>query len=133
MNISGKFVKTLPVFMISAFLPAYQPQDSTPSTSTQNSREHSDFDATVRDIHGGYSLVRLNGTSDWSMNLKTYPSSIRAIDSVSVTTGNILAYSPKTYVLSDTLEAAAWFVLTPKQKIEKQFLDYRSFKSYLTS
>jgi hypothetical protein len=65
------------------------------------------------------------------MNLKNTPSSIRRVDSVAVATGSVLVYSPKTYGLNDTLKTAAWFVLTPKQKSEKQFSDYKSFRSYL--
>ena len=131
MNTSSKFIKALQVFILIISLPACYSQNSTPSTSTQGNQIQSDFDVSVRDIYKGYSLIRLNGDPAWSMNLKSYPGSISTVDSISVSGENILAYSPKTYVFHDTLATAAWFVLAPKKKTEKQFLDYNSFKNYM--
>jgi hypothetical protein len=114
-----------------ALLQACGPRNAPASTSVEQRHEYHDYDATIREISGGYSMSRLDGQPAWSMSLKTYPGSIENIDSVSVTAGTILVYSLNSYVLDDTIRRAAWFSLTPKQQVEKQFVDYRAFKQYL--
>jgi hypothetical protein len=78
-----------------------------------------------------YELLRLNGNSEWTMNLDA-PSSVTNIKEINIVGDVIVIHSGQTYC-NNVEVSEAWFVVVPNKHIEKGFDNKLAFNKYLLS
>lgn len=81
-----------------------------------------------------YELIRLNGQKKWTMNIRGIPGEVDHVREVAVVDSVILIHSGPTQLmdLGETEVKEAWFIVRPKDSLEKGFGRREEFERYLT-
>jgi hypothetical protein len=79
-----------------------------------------------------YEAVKLNGSKEWLVNLKTatLQFSVSNIKEVTIVKGFILLHGVDTFLKGSTIKEA-WFIIIPSKHIELGFDKYDKFVNYL--
>jgi hypothetical protein len=79
-----------------------------------------------------YELIKLNGSSEWTMNLWEVPGSVSNVKEISVKNKLIMIHADETYCNNNKVKEA-WIVINPAKKIEQCFDHKKGFEDFLTS
>ena len=85
------------------------------------------YDAARIPLIKPYELIRLNGSSEWVLNLFTIPGSISNVKQVSVNGGLIFLHSGETYCSNEKVKES-WVIINPDKNEERCFSNQNEFE-----